>query len=333
MTRILICGATGFIGRNLVEHFAARPDCTVTAVAHKRPPFDCPGVTWVQGDLRDSAAVDRVIAGADIVIQAAATTSGAKDITTKPFIHVTDNAVMNSLLLRSAYEHAVKRFVFFSCTVMYPSSDTPVREEDFTGEITDKYFGVGWTKAYVEKMCAFYAGLGRTRHTVIRHSNIYGPYDKFDLEKSHVFGATVTKTMLADDRLEIWGTGEELRDLLHVDDLVGFVDVALARQEAPFGLYNVGSSWAASIRSLVERVVEASGKTLRLEHNLARPTIPFNLVLDCTRAREALGWTPKIGLEDGIARTVAWWRANIDPATLTIKSQAPGQLGPSRAVA
>ena len=333
MTRILICGATGFIGRNLVEHFAARPDCTVTAVAHKRPPFDCPGVTWVQADLRDSAAVDRVIAGADIVIQAAATTSGAKDITTKPFIHVTDNAVMNSLLLRSAYEHAVKQFVFFSCTVMYPSSDTPVREEDFTGEITDKYFGVGWTKAYVEKMCAFYAGLGRTRHTVIRHSNIYGPYDKFDLETSHVFGATVTKTMLADDRLEIWGAGEELRDLLHVDDLVGFVDAALARQEAPFGLYNVGSSWGVSIRSLVERVMEASGKTLRVEHNLARPTIPFNLVLDCTRAREALGWTPKIGLDDGIARTIAWWRANIDPTTLTIKSQAPGQPGPSRAVA
>ncbi len=320
MTRVLICGATGFIGRNAVEHFARNPAYEVVAVHHKRPPFACPGVTWVQADLRDPAAVDRVMRGVDIVVQAAATTSGAKDITTKPFIHVTDNAVMNSLLLRAAHEQGVGRFVFFSCTVMYPSSDTPVREEDFTGAITDKYFGVGWTKVYVEKMCEFYAGLGRTRHTVIRHSNIYGPYDKFDLERSHVFGATVTKTMLADDRLEIWGTGEEQRDLLHVDDLMAFIDAALARQADPFCLYNCGAGQSVTIRGLVERIVAASGRKLRLEHNLSRPTIPFNLTLDCTRARARLGWEPTIALDDGIARTVAWWREHIDPVSLTIKS-------------
>ena len=322
MTRILICGATGFIGRNAVEHFARKPAHEVVAVHHKRPPFAHPGVTWVQADLRDPQAVERVMAGVDIVVQAAATTSGAKDITSKPFIHVTDNAVMNSLLLRAAYEQAVKQLIFFSCTVMYPSSQTPVREEDFSGEVTDKYFGVGWTKVYVEKMCEFYAGLGRTRHTVIRHSNIYGPYDKFDLERSHVFGATVTKTMLADDRLEIWGTGEEQRDLLHVDDLMTFIDAAIEKQFEPFGLYNCGAGEAVTIRELVERIVAASGKTLALKHNLSRPTIPFNLTLDCSKARDALGWTPSVDLDEGIARTIAWWCAHIDQNSLTMKPVA-----------
>ncbi len=241
MSRIVICGATGFIGRNLVEHFARQGGHDIVAVAHLRPPFAEPGVRWAEVDLRDAAAVDRLLEGADIVIQAAATTSGAKDITSKPFIHVTDNAVMNSVLLRAAHEHSVKHFVFFSCTVMYPSSSVPVKEEDFTGEISPKYFGVGWTKVYVEKMCDFYAGLGRTKHTVIRHSNIYGPYDKFDLERSHVFGASVTKAMLAKDELTIWGTGEERRDLLHVDDLVRFVRLAIEKQSANFGLYNCGA--------------------------------------------------------------------------------------------
>ncbi len=318
MKRVLICGATGFIGRNLVERIAARGDCEVVAVHHQRPPYDHlgvnGGVSWVQADLRNAADVDRIVAGADVIIQAAATTSGAKDITTRPYLHVTDNAVMNSVLLRAAYDHGVGQFLFFSCTVMYPSSDRPQTEADFSGEITDKYYGVGWTKVYVENICRFFAGLGRTRHTVLRHSNIYGPYDKYDLERSHVFGATVTKTMQADDRLEIWGTGEEKRDLLHADDLMDCVEAALERQTAPFDLFNVGAGEAVSVRELAERIVAASGRDLSLEHNLSRPTIPFNLVLDCTRARDELGWQPRIALDEGIGRTIDWWRANVGRA-------------------
>ena len=316
MSRIVICGATGFIGRNLVEYFARQGGHEIIAVAHSCPPYQEQGVRWIEADLRDTAAVSKLLSGADIVIQAAATTSGAKDITSKPFIHVTDNALINSVLLRAAYEHAVKHFIFFSCTVMYPSSNAPVREDDFTGEISRKYFGVGWTKVYIEKMCEFYAGLGRTRHTVIRHSNIYGPHDKFDLERSHVFGASVTKAMLAEDELTIWGTGEERRDLLHVDDLMHFVDLAIERQETSFGLYNCGLGQSISIRELVERIVVASGRKLNLTHDLTKPTIPFDLTLNCNKAKAELGWEPQVSLADGIERTVGWWRDNVAPERL-----------------
>ncbi len=316
MARIIICGATGFIGRNMVEHFTTNTDHEVVAVSHRRPRYEQPGARWIEADLRDAGAADRLMNGADIVIQAAATTSGAKDITSKPFIHVTDNAVMNSVLLRSAYEHGVRHFLFFSCTVMYPSSRTPVKEEDFTGEISPKYFGVGWTKVYIEKMCEFYANLGRTKHTVIRHSNIYGPHDKFDLERSHVFGATVTKAMRADKGLTIWGTGEERRDLLHVEDLTRFVGLAIERQAGPFGLYNCGLGRSISVRQLVEQVVHATGKTLTLDHDLSMPSIPFDLALDCAKARTELGWEPRISLEEGIGRTVRWWRENVAPTSL-----------------
>lgn len=316
MARIVICGATGFIGRNLVAHFSGKPEYDIVAVSNRRPRYEQSGIRWVEADLRDAGAADRLLEDADIVIQAAATTSGAKDITSKPFIHVTDNAVMNSVLLRSAYEHGVRHLVFFSCTVMYPSSSVPVKEDGFTGEISPKYFGVGWTKVYIEKMCEFYAGLGRTKHTVIRHSNIYGPHDKFDLERSHVFGATVTKAMQADKSLTIWGTGEERRDLLHVDDLMRFVSLAIERQPGAFGLYNCGLGTSISVRRLVEQVVHASGKRLKLDHDLSMPSIPFDLTLDCAKARGELGWEPKIALEEGIGRTVQWWRENVAPQRL-----------------
>lgn len=320
MKRVIICGATGFIGRNLVEYYSSQDEFDVIAVSHLRPEYDLPNITWVNADLRDAGQVDQLLKGADVVIQAAATTSGAKDITSQPFVHVTDNAVMNSLLLRSAYEHSIKNFIFFSCTVMYPSSEAPVHENDFNGEITDKYFGVGWTKVYIERMCEFYANLGRTKHTVIRHSNIYGPHDKFDLERSHVFGATVTKTMLADDELSIWGTGEEKRDLLHVSDLVNFVSLAIANQKDSYGLYNCGLGKSVSVKELVEKVVKASGKKLALKHDLSKPTIPFNLCLDCRKAETDLGWLPKIDLDTGVQDTVKWWRDNIDPDTLSYNS-------------
>lgn len=309
--KILILGATGFIGRNLVERFAGNPELEVHAVRFTRPAYPIADVQWHQADLRRAEDVDRVLSGADIVIQAAATTSGIKDIVTKPYIHTTDNAVMNSLLLRAAYEARVKHFVFFSCTVMHRSSERPLTEEDWDANrpMEPGYFASGWTKVYIEKLCEFYAGLGVTRHTVIRHSNVYGPHDKFDLERSHMFGATVTKVMTAGDgTVTVWGSGEEARDLLYVGDLAEFVERVVERQQKPFELFNAGGGRAITVNELVEKVIAASGRPLTISHDLAKPTIKTSLSLDCTKANRELGWTPQTTLETGIGRTLAWWR-------------------------
>jgi GDP-L-fucose synthase len=310
--RVVVCGATGFIGRNVAENLAASDQFDVVGLYHVRPPFQHRAITWRQIDLRDPDQVEQALDDAEVVIQAAAVTSGADDIVRRPHIHISDNAVMNSHLLRAAFERKVAHFVFFSCSIMYPSSERPQKEDDIDagGSIAPHYFGAAWTKIYIERMCEFYARQCDTRFTVIRHSNIYGPHDKFDLSRSHVFGATVTKVMMAeDDRIVVWGAGQECRDLLYVSDLVDFVRLALDRQTEPFGLYNVGAGRAVSVRSLVEAIVSASGRKLRIEHDLGQPTIPTTVSLDCMRAREGLGWKPKVPLAEGISRTLDWYRA------------------------
>ncbi|MGB8852055.1 MAG: NAD-dependent epimerase/dehydratase family protein [Pirellulales bacterium] len=313
MLNVVVCGATGFIGRNIAERLAQRTDVCVRGIWHSRPPFNHPRIEWHRADLCKADDVDRVVSGADVVIQAAATTSGAKDIVSRPYIHVADNAVMNSLLLRAAFEHHVGHFVFFSCTVMYPSSNVPLAEEDFDAAagIHPRYFGVGWTKVYVEKMCEFYAGLGRTRHAVIRHSNIYGPHDKYDPDRSHVFGATVRKVMTAKDKVVVWGSGEEARDLLHVDDLVRFVELAVDRQREPFLLLNCGAGKAVAVKDLVAAMVRISGRSLEVDHDLSQPTIKTSLCLNCDKAGRTLGWAPVVALDDGIRRTLAWYAENV----------------------
>jgi len=312
--KVLICGASGFIGQNIFAHFT-KDDRYETFGTYFETPSSLPFVEinkekLSRVDLTDKNTVNAIVQGKDIIIQAAATTSGAKEILSKPFYHVTDNAVMNSLLLRACYEHAVKQVVFFSCTVMYPQQPRPVKEGDFNYEITEKYFGVGWTKVYIEKMCEFYSRLGRTRFTVVRHSNIYGPHDKYDLEKSHVFGATVAKVMSADEKVIVWGEGTEKRDLLYVDDLVSFVDAALSSSTESFELMNVGSGYGISVKELVEKIIAASGKDLRIEFDTSKPTIPFTLAVNIEKAKRRFSWAPKVSLDEGIRKSLAWYRAN-----------------------
>lgn len=313
--KILVCGATGFIGRNVAEYFAKNEDFEIFGTYLHSRPYNNPRIKLIHADLTNKEEVEHAVSGMDIIIQAAATTSGVKDIITKPYYHVTDNAVMNSLIFRSAYENKASHVLFFSCTVMYQSSAIPVKESDFDAnrEIFPNYFGVGWTKIYIEKMCEFYSRLGITKYIVARHSNIYGPYDKFDLQKSHVFGATMTKVMTAKDgdKIIVWGSGEEERDLLYVSDLLNFVELAVDKQESQFGLYNVGSGQSISVRDLVKKIISYSNRDIKIEYDLSKPTIKTKLCLDTTKARNAFCWSRKISLDEGIKKTMEWYRANI----------------------
>jgi len=313
--KVLICGATGFIGRNIAESFAQNDDFEVTGAFFNSAPLDNKNIKMVRADLTNKDDVDRVVEGMDIIIQAAATTSGAKDIVSIPYYHVTDNALMNSLLFRAAYKYKVGHVVFFSCTVMYQSSDTPLKETDFDAnkELHPNYFGVGWTKVYIEKMCEFYSRIGNTKYTVIRHSNIYGPYDKFDLEKSHVFGATITKVMTAEEggKIIVWGTGEEERDLLYVSDIVNFVELSIGKQDTAFQLYNAGYGSSVSVKELVKKIILCSGKNIEIKHDISQPSIKTKLCLETAKANKMLGWRPEVSLDDGIRKTIDWYRANV----------------------
>jgi nucleoside-diphosphate-sugar epimerase len=313
MKRILICGATGFIGRNLLEYYLDKNEYNIRATYFRRSQISNINVEWIYADLRNYEDVKKALKDVDIVLQFAATTSGSKDIVNQPYLHVTDNAIMNSLILRECYEQKIEHLIFPSCTVMYQKSETAISESDFneSEEILPFYYGVGNTKVYVEKMCNFYSRLGRTKHTVIRHSNIYGPHDKFDLEKSHVFGATVTKVMTsANGIISVWGTGEESRDLLHVNDLINFIDISIKKQVSNFEIYNVGYGEGIKVIDLVKKVIKHSGKNIEIEHDLSKPSVPTSLFLDCSKAKNELGWTNKISLDEGVINTLDWYNKN-----------------------
>ena len=311
MIKILICGATGFIGRNLVNYFSSNPEYHIFAVYNNRKPFEVLNaankISWVKADLRSSKDVLKVIDGMDIVIQAAATTSGSKDIVSKPYIHITDNALMNSLLLRQSMESKVKHFIFFSCTVMYKNSETPLNETDVDNtKIFDGYFGVANTKLYIEKMCEFYSKISDTKFSIIRHSNLYGPYDKYDFEKCHVTPANIRKVADNLNPIPLWGDGTEVRDIIHVDDMVsGFATVA--ENVDTYDIYNVCYGEGYTVMEVLELIKEIEGNDNPIEFvNNKAPMIPKRL-LSNEKLRK-LGWKPKYDLRSGLKNAIDWYK-------------------------
>ena len=310
--RILICGGTGFIGKNIINHFSKFSKFNIRSTYFKSDPINDLDVEWVKADLRNRADVKKVVKNVDVILQYAATTTGSKDILSKPYMHVTDNAIINSLLIRESFESNVRHFIFPSCTIMYKHGDAVQKETDYkeSDGIYEKYYGAGHTKLYLEKMCKFFSGLNRTKFTILRQSNIYGPHDKFNLDTSHVLGATITKVMTSSDKLTVLGDGSELRDFLFVNDLVDLISKVINKQDSKYELINTSYGKSISINSLVETIIKISGKQLKVNHDITKPSIPVDILIDNNRAFELFKWKPSTSLYDGLKETIIWYKNN-----------------------
>lgn len=311
--RILVLGSTGFVGRNVAEYFAARGHEVEGACKNPASStYDVGKMKWHFGDLCYPNAVDYT--GFDVVIQCAAATTGCKDTLNDPAMHIPTNAVMNSYIFKEATKAGVKHVVFPSCSVMYQSSDVPLKETDFDANIplNPAYLGFASTKLYCEKLCEFYAGISNAKFTVFRNSNFFGKYDKYDLNRSHFLGATITKVLTTtEDFITLWGDGQEARDFLYIKDLCRIIELAIEKQGNKFDVFNCGSGVAMKIADAAQKIIDISGKLLKIEFDESKPTIKTSLCLDCTKAKNQLGWEPQYSFEDGMKETLAWYKENL----------------------
>jgi GDP-L-fucose synthase len=144
-------------------------------------------------------------------------------------------------------------------------------------------------------------------------TNLYGPGDSFNPDRSHVAAALVRKFVEAvlEDRptVEVWGTGKPVREFLYVEDCAEAIVLAAEKYDDLTPM-NLAPGIGTSIRELAELVQELSGFTGRIEWNTSKPDGQMVKVLDATRMKGSLGWTPPTSLRDGLARTIAWYRAN-----------------------
>ncbi|HBR14570.1 MAG TPA: hypothetical protein DD723_03370 [Candidatus Omnitrophica bacterium] len=311
---VLVTGATGLVGANLIQRLLPL-GVHVRATLHRRDPvISDPKIDYIKCDLTNPDDCRKIVPEVDYVFHCAANTSGAHVITNNPLTHVTTNIVMNAYLLEAAYQAKVLKFLWISSSTGYPSTGTrPMKEEEMmVGDPFDKYFGVGWMKRYSEVLCRMYAEKLKVPMAtiVLRATNIYGEYDDFDFETSHAFAALIRKVAQRHRPIEVWGTGEDVRDLIYVGD---FIEAMLIAMEKCYGykVFNIGFGRGYKIKEVLNMILEEDGyHDARLTFDATKPTtIPIRLV-DIRKAEKELGFKPKTFLREGIRKTLHWYKAH-----------------------
>ena len=307
--RILVCGASGFIGRNVFETFSEKRSIELIGTCFNDRFSD--DMRLVDVDLTKRENALDITTNMDLVIHAAAVTGGMDAVKEKPERFIADNVLMNTNLIEAAYRNKVPHFIFLSCTVMYPDSTWPLREEEFDlRKIHPSYFPLANLKVFAEDLCRFYSSQGETRYTVLRPSSVYGPYDKFSLETGHMLDATIARVINSQGENIPIRTENATRDFLHVYDLVRLIEM-VTRNRAEgyrFSLFNAASGVSTSIRELTEKIVKISGKDLKVIYDSVKMGIDSKTSLDIRKAAQCFDWKSRIDLDRGLRHTIDWYQ-------------------------
>jgi len=307
--RVLVTGGGGFLGSHVVEKLRER-GCQHIFVPRSRD-YDLVQMEACRRALADS--------GADLVIHLAAVVGGIGANQANPGRFFYQNLMMGVQMMEQARLFGVKKFVAIGTICAYPKfAPLPFREEDLWNgypEETNAPYGLA------KKMLLVQAQAYRQQygfHAIyLLPVNLYGPRDNFDLESSHVIPALIRKCLEAiregRPEIEVWGSGEPTREFLYVEDAAEGILLAAERYDKPEPV-NLGTGVEISIRELADLIARLTGFSGRIVWDRSRPDGQPRRCLDTSRAQREFGFSAKVSLEEGLRRTIAWYRAQTDPS-------------------
>jgi len=300
---ILVAGATGLAGSAIVRE--------LTRVNKK-----VIGISSKDVNLLDRTKTFSYIKDLKptVLIDAAAKVGGVGGNNAYPVEFLSQNLQIQSNLMDAAHEAKVEKFVFLGSSCIYPRNCAQPIKEDYllTGELEQTNSAYAIAKiAGIELIKSYRKEYGYSWISVMP-TNLYGPNDNFDLENSHVLPALIRKFVEAkrnnSSEVVLWGSGNPLREFLHVDDLAKAVLVCLEKYDDSQQI-NIGSGDEISIKDLGQKIANLTGFTGKVAWDSNRPDGTPRKVLDSTKINK-LGWKAAISLDQGIAATVEWFQEN-----------------------
>ena len=304
-SKVLVTGGSGFLGTHIVEELKRHGAAGIVVP-------DFPAV-----DLREQSAVRRLFETEkpDLVIHLAASVGGIGANQASPGTFFHDNMAMGLHLLEEARRRGTKKVVVAGTICAYPKfAPIPFREVDLWNgypEETNAPYGIA-KKALLVMAQAYRQEFG-CNFVMLFPVNLYGPRDNFDLQTSHVIPAMIRKFHEAnqggDSSVTLWGDGTPTREFLYVEDAArGFV-LAAERYNDPDPV-NLGAGFEISMRELAEKIARLMGYRGRLNWDASKPNGQPRRMLDTTRAKERFGFQAQIGFDEGLRRTIDWYRSS-----------------------
>jgi nucleoside-diphosphate-sugar epimerase len=313
---VLVTGGASFIGSHLVDALVARgarvrvvDNLTSGKRANIAAHVEAELVDFWEADLRDLAVARGAMHGIEVVFHLAADHGGRGYVE----LHqgaCAGNLALDGVVFLAALEASVDRVVFASSGCVYPMAlqgdpeEIVYLHEDVVRPPYDADNSYGWAKLMAEMtLRAYYEDFG-LRSACCRYFTVYGPRGV----ENHAVMAMIARAFVEESPFAVWGTGEQVRNWTYIDDIVEGTLLAAEKIEDASPV-NLGTMERVKVVEAVGLVLDYTGHRAELEFHPELPTGPLNRVADNARARELLGWSPRVPFAEGLRRTIDWYYA------------------------
>jgi GDP-L-fucose synthase len=301
--KILLTGATGFLGQNLEPVLLED--------------YEVIGYGALPWDLRNQSKVDHIIKNIrpDVIVHAAGSVGGIGANKENPGKFMYENLIMGTNLIHQAMKYGVPKFVLLGTVCAYPKhTPVPFKEEDLWNgypEETNAPYGIA-KKTLMRLVEAYHEQYAFNGVNLIP-VNMYGPHDHFNLTSSHVIPALILKVKTAIDNNEssitLWGTGQASREFLYAPDCAEAIKLAIEKDVSPEPI-NIGTGKEIKISELIETIADIMGFDGDIIYDTTKPDGQPRRCLDTSRAKDRLGFEAKTNLRDGLTKTIEWFKGN-----------------------
>lgn len=301
-TRILLTGANGMVGKNILEHEAAKSFEFLTPNSQELNLLD-------QQQVKNYLQKNKP----DMIIHAAGRVGGIQANMANPVAFLVDNMQMGLNLIQSAYALGIPRLMNMSSSCMYPrAAENPLSEElILKGELEPTNEGYALAKIASTRLCEYIIKEApELQYKTVIPCNLYGRHDKFDPKHSHMIPAVIKKIHDAkqshQEKIDIWGDGTARREFMYAGDLADFVFYSIARYKSMPQNINVGLGHDYTINEYYQTIAKVIGFQGEFVHDLTKPIGMKQKLIDDTKL-QTFGWRYKTSLTEGIEKTLKFY--------------------------